>query len=78
MAAGDDLVALPHVLHEASLGRSTQGNPINSNTHKNAGPDGSTFNSFKVQVYKPYGSSKRYGKGAASAATSDTSSTVAD
>ena len=61
--------------------KSTQGNPANHNFHKNPGAEGSTFNSFKprpVQVYKPDGSRKRYGKGAASAATSDTSSTVAE
>ena len=60
--------------------RSTQGNPANNN-HKNAGADGSTYNSFKPlpdRVYKPAGSGQAKGKGAASAATSDTSSTVAD
>ena len=59
--------------------RTTQGNPINSNTHKNVGEDGSTFNKFKVQVYKPAASASAKRKSnAASAATSDTISTVAD
>ena len=58
--------------------RSTQGNPANHNRHKNAGEDGSTYNSSKARAFKPSAFASAKGKGAASAATSDTSSTVAD
>ena len=58
--------------------RSTQGNPANHNLHKNAGEDSSTYNSFKARASKPAASAKAKGKGAVFAATSDTSSTIAE
>ena len=57
---------------------STQGNPINSNAHPNAGMDGSVFEKFKVDPAKAAASGSGKRKGLASAATSNTSSTVAE
>jgi len=45
--------------------RSTQGNPGNHNLYKNAGEDGSTWNSFKARASKPAASASAKGKGAA-------------
>ena len=57
---------------------STQGNPINSNAHPNAGMDGSAFEKFKVDPAKAAASGSGKRKGPASAATSNMSSTVAE
>ena len=58
---------------------STQGSSINSNAHPNQGKDGCSFVDFKPGPAKAGASSaKGKGKPAASAATSDTSSTVAE
>ena len=57
---------------------STQGNPLQSNTHRNAGKDGSTFGKFKVDKAKAAAASSGKGKARAPAATSITSSTVAE
>ena len=57
---------------------STQGNPVKSNTHPNVGTDGSTYEKFKVDTAKAAASSSSKRKGPASAATSNTSATVAE
>ena len=57
---------------------STQGNPLQSNTHKNAGEDGSAFVRFKVDKAKAAAATSAKKKGPASAATSGTISTAAE
>ena len=58
---------------------STQGNPLQSNTHKNAGTDGSTFGKFKVDKAKAAAATSAKGKRRpASTTTCNTSSTVAE
>ena len=57
---------------------STQGNSLQSNTHKNTGVGGSTFARFKVGKVKASAYTSAKGKGPVSAATSSTSATVAE
>ena len=57
---------------------STSGDPLQGNTHRNAGTDGSAFDKFKVDTAKAAPATGAKGKARAPAATSNSSSTVAE